>query len=258
MSSIWLSALETSEQDAKIFLQKVQTYGLAFSGHQWNDDNQSMAWMGAMEELEAPRCALWAILGTGQAFLKPAIRYGLSLLALCVEARRGAGFPIIILQTDSAALSAGDLPTPLQRAVILPAFHAGTPAKLVARIHSKTTDPITAYHLRMVGNQHFGQWFEVRPTRDEWKGMIFGVDEGEIKFQAVGPSGDLPRTSTLNYPMQGLQIEFDGRTYSAWAVRNEITSESSYYVKVDGFPKSIIFGAFSEQDETEMYRIELK
>jgi len=88
--------------------------------------------------------------------------------------------------------------------------------------------------------------------------LIFGVNEGEIKFQAVGPSGQLPKNSTLNYPMQGLQIEFDGRTYSAWAVRNEITGESSYYVKVDGFPKSIIFGAFSEQNETEMYRIDLK
>jgi hypothetical protein len=258
MKSVWLSALENTEQEAKTILQKLKTYGLAFSGHQWRDDNQKMAWAGPLEELSGPQCALWVVMGTAPSFLKHETRYGLSLLALCIQARRGAGYPMVILQTDAEALSAEDLPTPLQRADVLPAGLAGTPAKLVAKVHAKAVDPMSEYYIDMVGNQQFGQWFEVRPARGEWPGMIFGVDEGQITFQAVGPSGQLPTNSTLHYPMQGLRIEFGDRTYSAWAVRNRISTEHSYYVKVEGFPKSIVFGAFSENDETEMHHIELK
>jgi hypothetical protein len=50
-----------------------------------------------------------------------------------------------------------------------------------------------------VGNEQLGQWLEVRPTGDAWPGVTFGVDEGEILFQAVGPSGQLPKTSVLKH-----------------------------------------------------------
>ncbi|MBR9981888.1 MAG: hypothetical protein KFF50_12745, partial [Desulfatitalea sp.] len=110
----------------------------------------------------------------------------------------------------------------------------------------------------MVGSAQIGQWFELRPTRDSWPGVIFGIDQGEIKFQAVGPAGALPTTSTLNFPMQGLKIEVGERAYTAWAVRNAISAESSYYVKVEGTPGSLIFGPFSENSETEMVVIDLQ
>lgn len=258
MKAVWLSALAVPEQEVQKLMQKLQTYGLAASGHLWADDNQNMAWMGPKEELCKSQNAFWAILGSKEALLKPDTRYGISLLALCVQAERGLGFPIVILQTDAKPLSAADLPTPLQRAVVLPAADAGTPAKLVAKVHAKAPDLPSAYHLDMVGNPQLGQWFEIRPTRDAWPGIIFGVDEGEVKFQAVGPSGELPKTSTLNYPMQGLKIDLKERSYAAWAVRNDITAETSYYVKVDGFPGAFLFGAFSEENDAEMYHVELK
>jgi len=258
MKTVWLSAIGARDQDVQALFSKMKTYGLVVSGSPWIDDNKAMAWMGAREEMVKPQCALWAVLGSKNAFLNPETRYGLSLLSCCVQARRGSGIPMVILQTDAEKLSADDLPTPLRRAVVLPALDGGTPAKLVAKVHAALPTFQSPYYLDMVGNPQFGQWFEVRPTQDEWAGIIFGVEEGEIKFQAVGPCGQLPKNSTLNYPMQGLRMEIEGRTYSAWAVRNRITPESSYYIKVEGAPQSILFGAFSEQNETEMFRVQLK
>lgn len=258
MKSIWLSALAVDEQDIQKLMQKLKTYGLAGSGHIWKDDNQGLAWAGPLDDLKSPQCAFWAIMGSKAAFEKAETRYGLSLLALCVQAERGPGFPIVILQTDADPLTAADLPTPLQRAVVLPADNAGTPAKLVAKVHAKAPDLPAAYTLRLAGNPQFGQWLELRPTRDAWPGVIFGVDEGEIKFQAVGPAGELPKTSTLNFAMQGLKIDFHEREFTAWALQNEIDVATSYYVKIEGFPSSLLFGAFSEDSDPELYHIRLK
>lgn len=258
MKTIWLSAVAVEEAAVQALMKKLHTYGLSCTGHRWQDDLQAMAWMGPRDELCNPQCAFWAVMGSREALLKPETLYGLSLLALCVQARRGAGFPVVILQTEGESLTIDALPTPLQRALILPAADTGTPAKLVAKVHAKAPDLPAAYYFDMVGNPQFGQWFEVRPTRDSWPGIIFAVDEGEIAFQAVGPCGELPKTSTLNYPMQGLKIEIGDKAYTAWAVRNEVGGESAYYVKVTGTPSNLLFGAFSEVSETEMYRICLK
>lgn len=258
MKSVFVSALTVPEQEVRGLMGKLKTYGLEPAAHQWSDDLGAMAWMGPKEHLCQPQCAFWAIMGAREALLKPETRYGLSLLALCVQARRGPGFPIVLLRTGPEPLVAADLPAPLQRAIILSAADAGTPAQLVAKAHAKAPDLPAAYYLDMVGNPQFGQWFEVRPTSDEWPGIIFGVDAGEIKFQAVGPSGQLPTTSTLNFPMQGLQMEFKGRNFTAWAVRNAISPATAFYIKVEGAPATLLFGPFSEEGQTDMYSIALK
>lgn len=258
MKSVWLSVLDVSEKTVQALMANLKRYGLECSGHHWTDDTKNMAWMGLKTSLIEPQTAFWAIMGAKDALLKPETRYGLSLLALCVQAQRGKGFPIVVLQTDDTPLTIEALPTALQRAIILPAADTGTPAKLVARAHAKAPALPEPYRIDMVGDPQLGQWFEVQPTRDSWQGVIFGIDEGEIRFQAVGPAGALPKTSTLNYPMQGLKIEFEQTSFVAWAVRNELSVEMSYYVKVDGTPGALLFGAFSDASEMEMYHIRLK
>ena len=258
MKSFGLTSLGGTEQAARIMMKKMQTYGLACTGHVWKENLQDMGWLAPKDELCKPENAFWAIMGPPEAFTHADTRYGLSLLALCLQARKGKGFPIVILQTAGDLMSAQMLPTPLQHAIVFSATDAATPAKLVAKAHLQVPDLKSEYYLDMVGNPQFGQWFEVHPAEGEWPGIIFGVDEGEIKFQAVGPAGGLPKTSTLNYPMQGLHIEFIGKRYTAWSVRNGITVDRSYFVKVEGAPAAILFGAFSEESEAQMYHIELK
>ena len=258
MKSIWLSALQKDEAGVQKTMAQMKTYGLNVLGHFWQDDNAKMAWDAALDEMLAAKSTLWTILGSREDLLKEELRYGLSMMAMCLRSGKGAGFPIVILQTGAPLLTAGELPSPLQGAIVMDATATATPAKLVAKVHAAVADLPAAYFFDMVGNPQVGQWFEIHPTKDAWSGIIFGVDQGDIRFQAVGPTGKLPDKATLEYAMQGLQVEVGEKAYTAWAVRNPITPEQSYFVKVEGTPGSMIFGPFSEETETELYAIHLK
>ena len=40
--------------------------------------------------------------------------------------------------------------------------------------------------------------------------------------------------------------------------QNELDAETSYFVKVEGYPESIIFGAYSVEDAAEVFVVRLK
>jgi hypothetical protein len=257
MKAIWLSALKKDEAMVQQVISRYKRYGLQLQGHFWQNDNAKMGWLAARDELLDDSIGMWAILGSREALESSELRYGLSLLSLTVQARKGGAFPIVVLQTEGDPLTAEELPDPLRRALVLPADNAATPAKLVARAHAKTPSLPAAYHLDMVGNEQLGQWLQVYPAGQIWPGIIFGVDGGEILFQAVGPAGQLPQKTTLNFAMQGLQLEMGGQPFDAWAIRNEISSENAYFIKISGTPKTILFGPYSEEGEAEMYTLHL-
>ncbi len=257
MKSIWLSALNKDEAAVQKILTQLKTYGLELQGHFWQNDNAKMGWLAPRDEMLKADVAMWAVLGSRQELENRDLRYGLSLLALSVQARRGTGLPIVILQTEGEPITTAQLPDPLRRALVMPAADAATPAKLVAKVHAKPPSLPVAYHLDMVGNEQLGQWLQVMPAEESWPGIIFGVDDGEIVFQAVGAPGKLPQKATLNYAMQGLKLEMGGSAFGAWATRNEISSESAYFVKISGQPGTLIFGPYSEEGAAEMYTLRL-
>jgi hypothetical protein len=258
MKSIWLSAIQKDEATVQQLMAKMKTYGLMLQGHFWSSDNAKMAWLGAREELIKDQVAMWAILASRQELLQPDVRYGLSMLALSMAARKTGEYSIVLLQTQGELLTADELPTPIQRAVVLSAADPGTPAKLVAKVHARAPRLPSAYYLDMVGSEQVGQWIEVRPARDSWPGVIFGVDDGEIVFQAVGPSGKLPQKSVLNYAMQGIKLELGGAEFTAWATRNQVSPDASYYVKISGTPKTLLFGPYAEDSQADLYIIRLQ
>jgi hypothetical protein len=257
MKSVWVTSLDKNSDAAGPTMALMKKYGLPANGIFWNNDNQKMGWLASKEPLLHPHTVLWVVLGSAASLGEKGIRYGLSLLALSVQAQKGPGFPIAILQTEGALPSTADLPTPLQRALVLSTANPAMPAKLVAKLHSKPPELPADYHLDMVGNEQIGQWIEVRPTRGSWPGVLFGVDGGEIAFQAVGPSGRLPQKTTLNYPMQGLKLEMGGTEFTAWATRNEISAQTAYFVKITGSPETLLFGPYAEDGEAELYVVRL-
>jgi hypothetical protein len=258
MKSIWVTSLEKDAAAAQQCMALLKKYGLQANGHFWNKDNRKMGWLEAKAPLLDPGTALWTILGTAESLKNQDIRYGLCLLALSVQAQKGPGFAIAILQTDGDLPAAADLPTPLQRALVLSTANPAMAAKLVAKLHARSPALPCAYHLNMVGNEQIGQWLEVRPTRDTWPGVLFGVQDGDITFQAVGSSGRLPQKTTLNYPMQGLKLEMGGKQFTAWATRNEISTATAYFVKITGSPKTLIFGPYAEDAEADLYVVTLQ
>ena len=258
MKAIWVTSLGASQDPVKQLMSQMKTYGLEVQGHFWKDDVKKMAWMAARDSLIDQKVSMWGILGSGEALLAPDNLYGLSLLAVTVQARRGLHFPVMILQTHGELISSELLSTPLKGADVMLASDSGLGAKLAARVH-KPPKPISPeYQLDIYGNEQIGQWFEVRPAQASWPGVMFGVAGAEITFHAVGPAGSLPRKTVLNYPMQGLKLEMGGKEYLAWAAQNELNAETSYFVKVEGYPASIVFGPYSTEEEADVFVVRLK
>lgn len=259
MKKVWMTSLVKSEDVVKKLMGQLKTYGLETSGHFWEDDLEKMAWMKPRGELVDPKVTCWAILGSDKDFQNPSLRYGLSLLATTVQAQRGLGFPIILVQTEGEAIVAETLPTPLKGVDVLTAASATVGAKMVAKVHGTSSEAVSSdYRLDLYGNEHLGQWFEVGPNDGSWSGGMFAVADAEIVFHGVGPKGSLPEKSVLNFPVEGLKLHLGDKEYTAWAVQNPLDPESSYFVKVKGFPESILFGPYSQEEDAEVFVVALK
>ncbi len=255
---IWISAFDCPEETVQSVIAKLQTYGLAADGHFFTDDLEKMAWAAPRKELLDTNVSMWLLLCSAESLKKDSFRYGLAMLALAVQAERGANFPIVILQIGDEEIAPDSLPTPLSKAKVLPIAGDAYGAKLLATVHTPVQPSQTEYRIDVYGITNVGQWFEIGPANSDWQGAIFAVSDGEIKLHAVGPSGQLPEKSILNYPQQGLEIEVGESKFTAWAVQNELPPGSSYYLKVEGTPEKIMFCPYSSAEETEAFIISLR
>ena len=255
---IWLSAFNCPEETVQAVMAKMKTYGLATDGHFFTDDTEKMAWAAPRKEILDTSVSMWLICCSAESLELASFRYGLSMLALAVQAERGAGFPIAIIQLGDESIDTDSLPTPLAGAKVFPLAADAYAAKVIAAIHSPVPQITREFRLDTYGIPNVGQWFEIGPADSTWKGVIFAVSDGEIKLQAVGPAGQLPEKSVLNYPQQGLEIAVGETTFIAWAVQNELPPDSSYYVKVEGTPEKIMFCPYSSEEETEAFILALR
>jgi len=258
MKKVWITSLVSAEEAVQEAMGQLKKYGLEVNGHFWEDDLEKTAWIKPRTELVDAKVDLWLILASAENLSSPSIRYGLSLLALTVQAQLGLGYPIVILLAEGETPPVESLPTPLKNADFLSAKDAGYGATLVAKVHGQVKEIAVEYRLDAYGNPQTGQWLEVGPTHGSWHGAMLGVAGAEIAFQAVGPKGSLPSKSVLNYPMEGMKLSLGEKEYVAWAVQNEVDSETSYFAKIDGFPDSVLFGPYSSEDEVEVHVIQLK
>lgn len=257
---VWISVLnkEKNEENAKKLYQSVSRYGLGVAGHFWQDDLFNMAWAGPREDLVKKETGLWMILGSAEDLGGEDVRYGLSMLALGVQAQKGHGFPILIALTEGE-LDPDTLPTPLKSADVLPAGSPSLGAKLAAKANIPVKKIETGYELDVYGVQGIGQWFEVSPPKGHtWPGVMFGLSNGEINAHGVGPSHKLPERSVLNYPMKGLKLQLGDTEYMAWAVKNELTDNDSYFLRVKDYPSSILFGPMTEEEDADVFIVKLK
>ena len=179
------------------------------------------------------------------------------MLTLSVQAVRGYGFPVILVH-DGQTPVADTLPTSFQKAEILAADNPALGAKIVAVANTPPKKVTTEYRLDIYAMPQLGQWFEVGPVEADWNGAMFGVCGAEIDAHGVGPSGQLPQKAVLEYPMQGLKMTLGDKEHIAWAVKNRLGPDSSYFLRVKDEPESVLFGPFSEGDDAEVYVLHLK
>ncbi len=258
MKKVWLTSIIPSEERVKNLITQLKPYGLDVNGHFWEDEISKMAWAKPREELIKPDVLLWLILASEENLKSPSVRYGLSLLTLTLQAKRGISFPILILLTEGAAPSAEMLPTPLRGSDFLSLTDPTMAAKLVVKVNTPAKEILSEYRLDTYGNPHIGQWIEVGPCNGPWPGAMLGVSDAEITFHAVGPKGSLPTLSSLRYPLKGMKLNLGGKEYTAWAAQNEIPTDTSYFVKLEGFPDSILFGPYSTEQEADVFVVQLK
>jgi hypothetical protein len=258
MKTIWVSVLGAYKEEVQKLMSLLKPYGMEIKGSFWEDDLEKLSWIKDRDGLIDRNTALWLVLGSAKELLTPSIRYGLSMLSLSVLAQRGHHFPRIIATLEKDPVEGASLPTPLKGTECTALSDSALGAKIVARVHTPAKEPVLDYRLDAYGSLHIGQWFEVGPGKGSWDGCMFGVEGGEITFQAVGPRGRLPDQATLQFPVRGMELRLGEQSYVAWAVQNELTPDQSYFAKVTGFPQSILFGPHSDADEAEVYVIRLK
>jgi len=257
MKKVWITSLGREEDKVQKIMKTLKTYAVDANGHFWMDDLKKMAWLGPRAELIKNDIALWIILSSDKEIASDSVRYGLSMLTLSVQAVRGHGFPIIFLH-DGKIPSIDTMPTPLQGAEILAIDNPAIGAKLVAKANIPLKMVPTEYRLDIYAMAQLGQWFEIGPFDSSWEGAMFGVCGAEIDAHGAGPAGKLPDKAVLEYPMKGLKLTVGGEEYVAWAVQNRLDSGSSYYVRIKGEPKAILFGPSAEGDDAEVYMLRLQ
>ncbi len=253
---IWITALEKDEDKAKAVFQTASKYGLETGGHFWLNDPEKMEWAGAAPELLKPETVLWIIAGSVASFQDPGNRFGLSLLALMLQAEKGHGFPIIIQPYDGE-INPDDLPTPLKSAEYV------KPSLLGPKVAAKANIPPKPVQLEYRLVPHplpgIGLWLEIGPTKGHtWKGVMAGVDSGQIDAMGVGETQKIPEKSILEYPMKGLKLQAGTAEYDAWAVKNELSDALSFYVRIRETPKSLLFGEFSDSEDAEVFLLDLQ
>ncbi|TAK06642.1 MAG: hypothetical protein EPO39_08335 [Candidatus Manganitrophaceae bacterium] len=258
---VWVTWLPTGEgaPPPEGTVKSLAGAGLQVGGSAWVDDLERMAWYDLGTTLWDPAQAdLWLIAGRGDDFKSPRHRYGLSLVTAMARDRRGSGFPILCLSLD-AAPDAATMPTLLRGVRFLSAAESSWPAKVAAAFLKRTDGPAPDFRLSATGHPYIGQWFEVGPIEGEWQGAMFGVsDEGKISHHLVGPKGQLPERSVLEYATQGIQAEVGGSAFTAWSVQNKIGPNDSYYIKVEGHPSKLMFGGHPGTDQAEVTVVDLK
>lgn len=255
MKTVWVSALGAAEKGQALVAATtgvLKRYGLGVQGHFWNEANDKMAWRQALEALLAAKADVWLILADAAEIAKPAVRYGLAMMAAALRNARGANFPVLVLWNGQVPAE-DTLPPLLQPAAMLDGTSGSWPAKVVAKASMGIKAEAPDYRLDVVGDEQLGQWFVIGPQAGEWHGMVFGVAGAgaEIDFQAVGPRGALPERTVLEFAQQGLRLEAGGHQFAAWAVRNRLDEGTSYFARVKGSPEAILFMPYAEDDNAD-------
>lgn len=267
MKKVWISALQQDPEAVQKIIAAAQACGLSAVGHFWVDDVKRMAWSAPLEELRQKETVLWAIVAGAEELKKDTVRFGLGLLTLAVQSRKGIGFPILLISAqgksamDASVMDASvidALPTPLRAAEPLALDNPALGAKIAARagMPGKGIEP--GYHLYLHPLPGIGLWMEVGPAKDLlWQGAMVGVRGGEIDFHGIGPADSIPERCTLEYPFKGMKLRLREKEFVAWGVQNKLDGNNSYFVRIQGMPEAILFGSCPGGDEADVHVLNL-
>jgi len=257
---VWLSwvAQDATKADPNASMAALNKNGLLPQGNRWVDDVAKGAWAELLPALsDAHQTDAWVIALDRASFERASIRYGLSVLAATVRERRGATYPIAVLGIDFTPTQE-QLPMFLRGGSIYSHADSGWPAKLVASFFKKAEATAQEFRFTAYASQYTGQWFEFGPRAEAWHGVMFGVSgDAKILHHAVGPKGALPERTVLEYATKNIQAKVGDTDFTVWSVQNEVTTEQSYFLKVEGCPAKVVLGGHPGAESAEVYVVGL-
>jgi hypothetical protein len=252
---LWVAWMAESDSQGgpREIIAKLGKYGFVTQGSDWVDDLPKMAWSKTAEVLVDPSGVDGCVIAGPRAQLtSTSNRQALSLLMCMTRGNRGAAFPFFLICTD-ASLTAEDLPLLVRDAALLSAQDAGWPAKIVAGMARPAKSSDLGFHLAVHAHPMIGQFFEVGPESGEWPGALFGVaGDARITHHAVAPRGEVPERGTVEYELAGLEATVQDRQFVAWAAKNRLTPEQSYFLRVEGTPAALLVGNYPDEDTEPM------
>lgn len=258
---IWVTWLpgDNNQKELHATIEALRVVGLEVNGAPWIDDLEKSVWTELVDMLSADQKPdLWLVAGRSEDLANTRIRYALSLISANLIEQ---GLPTKIFLQNIEGQSMPALPTLLSHWIHLDSA-AGWNAKVVAAAFGGAMEqPALDFHFTIIAHSHIGQWFEVGPAKgaEAWSGAMFGVSEGdnELAFQAVGERGQLPEKSTNEFPAMGIEAQIGDTNFIACALQNKISANQSYYIKVKGFPGTVMFGGHPGTDDAEVHLLTL-
>ncbi len=247
--------MEKDRQPVEQLLSTARKYGLSADGHFFEDQPEKMAWTAASKRLSDTDISLWIITGSAET-LTQSVRYGLTLTLLSAQRSR-PDLPTLWINT-AGDLKQTDLPGIFADTQLLPMSHTSLGAKLAAMANMPAKNRKSLFRLCVHANPGIGVWFEVGPgDAMKWSGVVLGTSGGDIKCHGMGEKGKLPERCVLEYPLKGMEIESGEEKYISWGIKNALSPQDSYYVKVDGTVKSLIFGEMPSGSEADLHVLKI-
>ncbi|MDR2386095.1 MAG: hypothetical protein LBE80_00740 [Deltaproteobacteria bacterium] len=222
----------------------LRAVGFATATLRWADFRpESNDWLGLSTLLEDPSLTAWILAGPYEEF-SPQIISQISLLSLALDRKP---LPITAIITKLADKSYLELPPILAHLKIFDPLDP-YPAKLMAYRFKPPEDLARPFYLKTYASPLIGLWLEVGPNESEkWSGFMLAVTKTLIEVLGVGPRGQIPKKSIVNYPMHGLEGHLGDLKFQASAAKNTLDAETSAYIHLAGPPNHLIVGPYPEE-----------
>jgi hypothetical protein len=226
----------------------LRAVGFATATLRWNEFRpETNDWLRLAEVLEEPSLAAWVISGPPEAF-NPGIISQISLLTLALDRKPGPVTAFVTSLPDKTAL---DLPPILSHVKIFDPLDPYA-AKLMAASFKPPENKPRPFYLKTYASPLIGLWLEVGPNESEkWTGIMLAVTKTLIDVLGVGPRGQIPKKSIVNYPRHGLEGHLGDLKFNASAAKNTLDAETSAYIRLAGPPNHLIIGPYPEQEPSD-------
>ncbi|MDD2966931.1 MAG: hypothetical protein PHN64_05520 [Desulfovibrionaceae bacterium] len=239
---ILLTIIDAERETALALGQHCQRLKMDVRAHAWQGGEAGLC--GLLQALICDGHDLWLIAGRKKTLDLPEVRKSLALAALgatAALASKGQSLPIVIAPTGGMPKP---LPDPLRHAVLAP---TATTDAIMASLRQPPAPAPLPCRLAVHCPPRMGLWLEAGPLNEEWQGALCGLSGVASPLaHAVSTADRLLEQREMQEPMQGLHFSTAMGEFTAWGVKNTLSPQLSYFVRMHGLPDALLVGALPQ------------